>query len=188
YASAWDDVAKAVDAFQRHRKEFTYVELNGDGRPPTAFNSPLLLIARMLVRGTEELQKPNDERLREFTDARLPQLKQKLFSRAPVYPEFELFRLTYALTKLREQLGADHPVVKKVLGKRSPQEIAQELVKSRLYEVKVREQLWQGGRDAVQASDDPAIQLARLIDPDGRAIRKWHDEEIEPVRTSAAER
>jgi len=188
YGTAWDDVAKAVEAFRAHRKEFTYVELNGALRPPTSFDSPLLLIAKMLVRGTDELQKPNDERLKEFSDARLPQLKQRLFSRAPIYPEFELFRLTYALTKMREQLGADHPVVKKVFGKRSPQEIAQELVKSRLYDVKVREQLWQGGRDAVQASDDPAIAFARLIDPDARAVRKWHDEEIEPLETSGAER
>ncbi|MCA1828332.1 MAG: S46 family peptidase [Myxococcales bacterium] len=188
YASAWDDVARAVDAFRAHRKEFSYVELNGDARPPSAFNSPLISLARMLVRGTDELQKPNEQRLKEFSDSRLPELKQKLFSRAPIYPEFEQFRLAYMLTKMREQLGADHPVVKKVFGKRSPQEIAHELVKSRLYDVKVREQLWQGGRDAVQASDDPAIEFERLIDPDARAIRKWHDDEIEPLETSGAER
>ena len=52
----------------------------------------------------------------------------------------------------------------------------------------MREQLWQGGRDAVQASDDPMIQLARLVDPEARALRKWHDEEIETLETSGAER
>jgi hypothetical protein len=45
-----------------------------------------------------------------------------------------------------------------------------------------------GGRDAVQAPDDPAIVFERLIDPDARAIRKWHDEFIEPLETSGAHR
>ncbi|MGZ6142743.1 MAG: S46 family peptidase, partial [Myxococcales bacterium] len=188
YGTAWDDVARAVRAFQARHEEFAYLELNGDERPPPGFDSPLLLLARMLVRGTDELQKPNEQRLPEYRDARLPELKQKLFSRAPIHPELELFRLTYMFTRLCEELGADHPVVKKVLGKLSPQELAQAIVKSRLGDVKLREQLWQAGRDAVQASDDPAIQLVRLIDPDARAIRRWHDDEIEPLETSGEER
>ncbi|HTO98681.1 MAG TPA: S46 family peptidase [Myxococcales bacterium] len=182
YGSAWDDVAKAVAMYQPRRIEYKYVEL-GSG-----FNSPLYRIARDLLRGTEELQKPNEQRLREYTDARLPQLKQRLFSQAPIYEQFELFKLSYGLTKLREELGADHPFVKKVLGKRSPQEVAQDLVKSKLYDPKVREQLWQGGRDAVQASTDPMIELAKLVDADARPLRKWHDEEVETLETSGAER
>ena len=182
YGSAWDDVAKAVTMYQPRRIEYKYVEL-GSG-----FNSPLYRIARDLLRGTEELQKPNEQRLREYTDARLPQLKQRLFSQAPIYEQFELFKLSYGLTKLREELGADHPFVKKVLGKRSPQEVAQDLVKSKLYDPKVREQLWQGGRDAVQASTDPMIELAKLVDADARPLRKWHDEEVETLETSGAER
>ena len=188
YGSAWDDLAKAADAFEERRREFTYIELNGDDRPPPGFNSPLILLARMLVRGTDELQKPNDQRLPEYRDSRLAELKQKLFSKAPIYPDFEQFRLTYMFDKLREQLGADHPFVRKVLGKRSPAELAAELVRSRIADVKVREQLWQAGRDAVQASDDPALQLARLMEPDARAVRRWHDEEIAPLQTSAEER
>src|SRR3989442_8254978 len=78
YASAWDDVAKAVAMFQPRRKEYRYVE-QGAG-----FSSPLYRIARDLVRGTEELQKPNEKRLREYADARLRQRKQKLFSKAPL--------------------------------------------------------------------------------------------------------
>jgi Peptidase S46 len=182
YASAWGEVAKAIDAFQPRHKEYQYEE------EAAGLNARLFRIARALVRGTEELQKPNEQRLREYTDAKLPQLKQQLFSKAPIYEDLELFKLSFGLTKLREVLGADHPFVKKVLGKKSPQEVAQELVKSRLADVKLREQLWQGGRDAVAASNDPMIQFARLIDPDARALRKWHDEEIEPLQLSAEEK
>ena len=182
YAGAWDEVAKAVAMLQPRRKEYRYVE-QGAG-----FNSPLYRIARDLVRGTEELQKPNEQRLREYTDARLPQLKQGLFSKAPLHEDFEVFKLSYGLVKVREELGADHPFVKKVLGKKSPQELAQELVKTKLYDVKVREQLWQGGRDAVLASSDPMIQFAMMVDPDARAIRKWYEEEVETRETVGAER
>src|SRR4051812_8212608 len=101
YASAWDDVAKAIAMFQPRRKEYRYIEMGA------GFSSPLYRIARDLVRGTEELQKPNEQRLREYTDGKLPQLKQRLFSNAPVYEQFETFKLSYGLTKLREELGAD---------------------------------------------------------------------------------
>jgi hypothetical protein len=176
YGGAWDDVTKAIAMFQPRHREYRYIE-EGAG-----FGSPLYRAARDLVRGTAELQKPDDQRLREYTDSKLPQLKQRLFSKAPLYPDFELFRLTYGLTKLREVLGADHPFVKKVLGKKSPAELAAELTKSKLYDPAVRQQLWQGGHDAVMASDDPMIQLAKLVDPDARKLRRWHDDEYEPLR------
>jgi len=176
YGSAWDDVSKAIAMFQPRHRDYKYIE-GGAG-----FGSPLYRAARDLVRGTAELQKPDDQRLREYTDSKLPQLKQRLFSKAPLYPDFELFRLTYGLVKLREVLGADHPFVKKVLGKKSPAELAAELTKTKLYDPAFRQQLWQAGHDAVMASDDPMIQLAKLVDPDARALRKWHDEEYEPLR------
>ncbi|HET9752123.1 MAG TPA: S46 family peptidase, partial [Myxococcales bacterium] len=182
YGSSWDEVAQAIDAFQPRHKEYQYEEL------AAGFNTRLFRIARALVRGTEELQKPNEQRLREYTDGRLPQLKQQLFSKAPVYEDLELFKLSFGLTKLREVLGADHPFVKKVLGKRSPQEVAQDLVKSKLADVKLREQLWQGGREAVAASTDPMIQFVRLVDPDARVLRKWHDEQIDPLQRAAEEK
>src|SRR2546425_5018365 len=37
------------------------------------------------------------------------------------------------------------------------------------------------------SSDDAFIQLARLTDPDARAVRKWHDEVIEPREKKGAE-
>jgi hypothetical protein len=173
YAEAWDTSAKAIAQFQPRHIEYRYVE------GAAGFNSPLYRAARDLVRGTAELQKPNEQRLREFTDSKLPQLKQRLFSKAPIYPEFETFKLTYGLTKLREALGADDPFVKKVLGKKSPAELAAELVKSKLYDPAVRQQLWQAGREAVMASDDPMIQLAKAVDADARVLRTWYEETID---------
>ena len=184
YAGSWDMIAKSIDQYRPRRKEFTYLE-GGAG-----FRSRLFNIARTLVRSTEELTKSNEKRLREYRDSALPSIKQGLFSKAPIYDDFEIFRLTYSLTKLREDLGADHPFVKKVLGKKSPEQLATELVAgSKLRDVEYRKQLWQDGkgRDAVLASDDTFIQLVKLTDGDARVLRKWHDDEIEPSEKRGAE-
>ena len=181
-AGAWDDIARALAQYTPRRKEYMLIE-GGQG-----FMGRLFEAARLLVRGSEELQKPNGERLKEYTDAKLPALKQKLFSKAPVYTDLEIFKLSFSLTKLREELGADHPFVKKVLGKRTPGEVAAELVKSRLGDAELRKQLWQGGAAAVANASDPMLDFVRSVEPDARELRRWHDEAIEPLENSGAER
>ncbi|HEX8700122.1 MAG TPA: S46 family peptidase [Myxococcaceae bacterium] len=176
YGAAWDEIAKAQEQLKLVRKEHTFIE------GTYGFNSQLYTIAKHLVRATEELPKENGQRLREYTDANQPALKANLFSPAPLYPEFEIARLEFSLTKLREELGADHPFVKKVLGKESPLKLATRVVNgSQLRDLAVRKQLFEGGHQAVAASADPMIQLARLVDPDARAIRKNYEETIEAV-------
>jgi hypothetical protein len=146
--------------------------------------------ARGLVRAAAERPKPNEKRLREYRESALPALTQALFSTAPIYDEFEIFQLTFSLTKLREALGADDGFVKKVLGKASPQEVAERLVKgTRLKDVAYRKKLWEGGQAAVDAAakDDALIELALRVDADGRAIRKVYEDEIEAVVKRSSE-
>ncbi|WP_164020103.1 S46 family peptidase [Pyxidicoccus trucidator] len=176
YGAAWDEIAKAQEQFVNIRKELAFME-NNQGLSSSTFN-----LARTLVRASEELPKENGQRLREFSQAGLPALKAQLFSPAPIYPELEIARLTFSLTKMREELGADHPFVKKVLGKDSPEKLAARVVKgSKLRDVKVRQALFDGGKAAVDASKDPMIELARVVDPDARAVRKNYEENIEAV-------
>jgi Peptidase S46 len=176
YGAAWDEIAKAQEQLRPLRAELSFMESG------TGFSSQLYTIARMLVRTSEELTKDNTQRLREYNDAALPALKAHLFSKAPIYPELEIARLTFSLTKLREELGADHPFVKKVLGKESPRTLATRLVSgSKLADVAEREALFKGGKAAVAASKDPMVQLALLVDPDARAVRKNYEENIEAV-------
>ena len=49
-------------------------------------------------------------------------------SSAPIYPKLEKAQMAFALTKMREALSPDHPFVKKVLGKKSPQQVAEKLI------------------------------------------------------------
>jgi V8-like Glu-specific endopeptidase len=176
YGGAWDAIARAQAELKKIHTPLAYLE---QGR---GFTGDLFHIAKTLVRGAEEREKPNDKRFRELRDSALPEVTQHLFSTAPIYDELEIEWLSFSLGKLREELGPDDPFVRKVLGKESPEEMAARLVKgTKLKDVALRRQLWDGGRAAVEASRDPLILLARQIDPDARAIRKKFDDEIEPV-------
>jgi V8-like Glu-specific endopeptidase len=178
YGDVWDAIGAITMKQRVYQGDFDALE--------RGMNSEEFSLARALVRAAEEFAKPNGQRLREYADARLPQLKQHLFSTAPIHDEFETTALTFELTKVREQLGADHPAVKAIFGNRSPQEIAHEAVKgSRLKDVKFRKALFADGKgkQAIAASKDPMIALARLIDVPARALReKWEHEVDGPLK------
>lgn len=176
YGQAWAGVEGAVKASHALRKPYQMLE-GGRG-----FQSDLFTFARTLVRAAAELPLPNEKRLREYSDARLPGLRQQLFSTAPLDDGFETALLEFSLTKLREQLGPDDAVVKRVLGNDSPADVARRLVRgTKLKDLKVRKALFEGGQAAIAASRDPFIQLALAVDPDARAIRKRMEDEVESV-------
>ncbi|MBC7883602.1 MAG: S46 family peptidase [Anaerolineae bacterium] len=174
YGNAWGEIAKAQVAYKQIYKPYFFIERRN------GFSSELFKIARNLVRGGEERGKPNGKRLSEFTEASLPRLTQQLFSSAPIYKELEEVDLTFALTKLRENLGVDHPDVLKVLGKDSPETLAKKVIAgSKLFDIAYRKKLWEGGNQAVLASQDPMIKLALLVDPEARALRKQYEDTVE---------
>ena len=180
--AAYQAIATAVAQQRALRLEEQYVA------GAAGFGSTLFDMARALVRGAEERPKPNGERLREYQDAGLPALTQRLFSPAPLHAEFEIFKMTQALVKLRERLGADHPFVKKVLGQASPAELAERLVKgTALSDPAVRRSLWEGGAAALAGTPDLMIDLARRIDGDARAVRRQLEEQVEPALQRAGE-
>ena len=96
-------------------------------------------------------------------------------------------KLGWSLSKLREKLGVDNPAVKRILGKQSPEALANDIVSnSKLGDAATRKKLWEGGSNAVKASNDPAIKLALLIDEYARQLRTEYDHNIEPVQKAAA--
>jgi hypothetical protein len=152
------------------------------------FNSRLARHARSLVRGAAERPKPNSERLREFTDGFLPRLEQQLAAPVPIYPELERLTLSMSLERMREWLGPDAPVVRRLLATETPDALAARLVDgSKLADPAVRMQLWNGGQAAIDASTDPFIALARSLDAETRELRKWHEDEIEAQVEAAHE-
>jgi hypothetical protein len=183
YGGVWDAIAELVRKDQMYRTEYMALERG-------IRYSSLFTIARNLVRHGDEMAKPNGERLREFGESRLPQMKAATLVNEPIYDELEISILTWSLTQMRAELGPDHPIVKRVFGKRSPAQIATDAVKhTRLKELQVdaqgnaiggyRKALYDGGKPAVDASHDPMIELARALDPDARAIRKKVETEVD---------
>jgi hypothetical protein len=147
------------------------------------FNSRLYRGAAVpLVRAAAERPKPNADRLREYTDGFLPRLEQQIGAPVPIYPELEKLTLSFSLERMREWLGPDAPIVRRLLGSETPDELAARLVDgSKLADPAVRLALWNGGQAAIDASDDPLIELALSLDAEARELRKWHEEEIEAV-------
>ena len=183
FEGAWDAISKGVKVQREIFLPYMYLEYRRNG-----FQGDLAGFARTLIRAAVEKQKPNGERLREYRDSNLPSIEQTLFSTAPVYKDLETTRLTVSLENMRDVMGADNEVVKKVLNGRSPAEVAKAAVEgSKLNDVAVRKQLYAGGEAAVNASQDSMIQLMKSIEPEARAVRKRYDDEVDSVyRTNGA--
>ena len=172
----WQEISNAMKVNREIYSPLIYVErMRG-------FYSGLAAYARILVRASEEKPKPNGGRLREFRDSALPSLEQQLFSTAPVYKNLQTATLALSLAQMQDALGPDDPAVKAALSGKSPEEAAKALIAgTKLEDVAVRKQLYEGGKAAVDASTDPLIVLLRNVDSEARAVRKRYDDEVDAV-------
>ncbi len=175
WGDAWQQIADAERAFREFYVRYSAVS----GR---ALGSDLFRIAFTLVRLADELPKPNTERLREYRDAQLASVYQDLYSPAPIYDALEIQRLSSSLTMLAEQLGGGDSLVVQALAGLAPQARAEQLVREcTLKDVAARKQLAQAGKPGIEAARDPMLVLARLIDPESRALRKRYEDEVESI-------
>jgi len=149
--------------------------------------SELFRYARTLVRGALERPKPSAQRLPEFADSRLPLIEKSLFDGHVIDPGLETLYLEFWLSKTREYLGADSPATAMVLGRESPEDLAQRLVAgSRLADPAMRRALWAGGLPAIQTSTDPLIQYVLKTDALSRAARQlWEDDVAGPIERAS---
>lgn len=170
YENIWQEIAAGRKDLQNRFPEISFLEA------AAGLNTTLFNYARRLVRLAEENAKPNAERLPEFAEARRASLELNLFSPAPIYKDLERAKLAGSLTFMRDELGAEHPIVKKILGGKMPETRAHELVDgTRLEDAAYRKQLASGGIKSINESTDPMIVLARTIDPEARAERKSYE-------------
>jgi hypothetical protein len=131
--------------------------------------------------------KPSEQRLREYRDSNRESLEQDLFSPAPLYEDLEIAKLADGIAYLMEVRGGDDPLVIKVLNGKGPRQRATELIRgSKMADVEVRRQLAAAGREGIDASVDPCILLARLMEPEYRRLREQMDEVEELERQAYA--
>jgi hypothetical protein len=189
---AFDRIKKAQAEIASNAPVYDYLEMErpnfGVYRQPRAFYSTLFKYARLLVRAADERAKPNAERLAEFRDSSRESLELELFSAEPVYDDVELLTLIDSLTDFANAFGASHPLVKMVLGDKSPAERAAELIKgTQLRDVALRKKLYSGGKAAFDAAHDPMIDITRAIDPTARQSKKILDMHEEIKQQAYAE-
>jgi hypothetical protein len=178
YGNAWETDEKVVEKVKPRVKEQFF----------RGFDSQLATLAVSLVTYVVEVKKPNGERLPGYQDAQLESLKMRLFSPAPIYPEYESARMTGALSLDLEQLGPTDPWIKAVLEGRTPADTAKQLIGgTKMSDAAFRKSLMEGGQAAVDASTDPLIVMARRIEPIRREQIKWFDENVTSVQQRVGE-
>ncbi len=171
----WAEIAQAMQVQKSIYNGMTYLERQR-GFPRLA------QIARVLVRAGVEKAKANDQRMREFRDSALPSLEQQLFSEEPIYKNLETLELSASLGEMQDALGKDNADVEKLLGGKTPADAAKDLIgNTKLEDVAVRKQLYEGGTAAVDASTDPLIVAMRAIDQDARDVRKQFEDKVDSV-------
>ena len=151
-----DSAARRPSPHHFHRQAYAAIEKGvGVARAnfiANRFSSPdgdLYDYAEVLVRAARERAKPNDQR-EGFTDSALPLIEKQLLDERPIHPWLDELKMEWSLSKAREYLGADDPQTKLLLGKESPEGLAERLVKgSKLADPKVRKALWDGGAAAI---------------------------------------
>jgi hypothetical protein len=142
--------------------------------------------AAQLVQYASEITKPNGERLVPYQDANIASTKFRLFSPAPVYDDLEELQLADGLRQSLAELGADDPFVKTVLGDKTPEDVAKELVSgTKLANPEVRKSLFEGGEAAVTASNDPMVVLARKLAPMTQETRAAMERNVTAITASA---
>jgi hypothetical protein len=98
----------------------------------------------------------------------------------------EKINLTESLTFMQKYLGANHAIVKRILGDKTPEARATELLeKTRITDPEIRALLQAGGKATIDVSSDPLIVLARSLEPDAQAINKRYEEEVTLVQSAA---
>ncbi len=180
YGSAWEDLRLAQKRELERAKEMRFRTLRGSRLAPMALS---------IVLYVEEVGKPDGERLEGFHESELESLRFRLLSPAPLYPDLEIALLADSLQESLEQLGPDDAFVKAALQGRAPADVAREVIEgTKLTDPAFRKKLIEQGKAAVAESKDPAVALARRVEPAVREIRKWHETQVESLTTSAGEK
>jgi hypothetical protein len=179
----WADLSAVQPAQRELYPAYSLLETRAGG------GSQLFAWAWTLVRAAEERAKPSEQRLPEYADSRLAAVRTRLFAERPVYPSLDRLQMEWWLAKAREWLTVDDPRVKALLGKESPEGLAERVISgTRLADPAFRRSLWDGGSTAIAASEDPLVHYVRSIQETTLAIRREWEEKVQGPTDRASER
>ena len=97
----------------------------------------------------------------------------------------EKLNLTESLAFMQKYLGPGHAIVKRILGDKTPEARATELLeKTRITDPEINALLRAGGKATVDVSTDPLIVLARDLEPDAQRITRQYEAEVTSVQSA----
>jgi len=173
YGRAWGQIATVQDSLAKTAVRRRYEQFQTDG-------GRLLPIGSLFARYPSEMAKPDDERLPAFKEANRKQTEAIMTGGQPMDVALETANIATYLEAMAAELPATHPVRKAALGGRTPAEAAKYLVEnSVLTDPAKRKALFEAGNEAINASKDPFIQLARVIDPLERNNAKFIQRQLD---------
>lgn len=179
----WTDIATAHTGYVRLYPRYYWLE-SGAGQGSTLFN-----YARQIVRAAYERERPDGRRLGGYSDAALTAMGRTLAQARNIDEPLESLYLQFWLSKARENLGTDDADVQTLLERESPEALGARLIAgTTLADPAARTALFEGGRAAVEASNDPLIQFVLRTDAAARAIRRSWNSEVDAPIDQAAER
>ena len=151
--------------------------------------SSLYAYAKAIVRASKERAKPADERRAGYGDADIQALGRRLAQDAPISTDIEKIYMSFWLSKTREYLTVDNPQVKALLGKDSPEQIAERTVSgTRLADQAFRAQALAMTPEQLAASGDPMIQFVLANDDAAQAVRAQWESAVSAPTGRAAEK
>ncbi len=167
--AAWEAIAQAADREKGMMKARALVG---------TLSSQTLSYALTLVQAQAERKKPSDQRLPEFSEARLKATETRILNPKPIEIGVDKALMLNALQEALEVLP-HHAFTKAVLKGRTPEQVvAAAFATTKVTEASERKLLWEKGEG--EGTDEMLI-LARAIDPLIRELRKQYEDEVDSV-------
>ena len=148
--------------------------------------SDLLRLGREALRYAEEVTKPDDQRLREFSTPALPAREQSLYSPAPLSDTLQVVKLTVALRNMSRLLGDQNELVLQVLAGKSPAEAAKAMVAGTAVKTVEFRKKMAADTALARSTEDPVMRVVRLLDGPSRKFRADFEQNDEPILRAAA--
>ena len=151
--------------------------------------SSLYSYAKAIVRASKERAKPASERRAGYGDADIATLGRRLATETPISNDLEKIYLDFWLAKTREYLTVDNADVKALLGKESPEQIAERLVDgTKLGDPAFRAQALAMTPEQLAASGDPMIAFVLANDDAAQAVRTQWEAAVSGPTSRAGEK
>jgi hypothetical protein len=162
YGGAWDKIAEAQGALGAMAPQVRQYRFAG---------STLFTMAGALVRLPEQRALPDSLRFSQYQGEGMERIAGFVMNQAPIDLDMEKRTLAAQLARARADLPEGDPWLDALLQGRSPEVAAEALVDgTRLTDPEYRSLLFEGGTEAVMASDDPLVRAARTVDPMASAV------------------